>query len=288
MYVGTSRFAVPSLEALHQAGYRVRLVVTQPDRQAGRGLRLRASPVKTAAENLGIPLFQPERIKAIESEDRIRSVQPDLLVVAAYGQILPANLLAIPRLGCVNVHASLLPRHRGPAPVAWAILSGDEETGVTIMEMETGVDTGPIIAQRRLKIDPAETAVSLEARLAEAGAALLVETLPGIVSGSVERRPQRAEGVTYAPRLGSEDGKIDRSMPAREIDRRVRALTPNPGCWIDLDGQMVKVLRGHVSGEGEATRSIRLPTSDGVYVLDEVQVAGGRPMSAEAYLRGRR
>ncbi len=279
---------MPTLKALHRSGHHIPLVVTQPDRPAGRGLRLKPSPVKTTAEELGITVFQPERLKDPDSEGRIRSVQPDLLVVVAYGQILTSRMLAIPRLGALNVHASLLPRHRGPAPVAWAILSGDEETGVTIMKMEAGVDTGPIIAQTRLKIDPGETAVSLEARLAEAGAALLLEALPAFVRGSVEARPQPANGVTYAPRLRSEDGKLDRTMPAHEIDRRVRALTPSPGCWLDLDGRMVKVLRGHLGSAGEVTGGVRLQSSDGVYVIDEVQVAGGRPMSAEAYLRGRR
>ncbi len=240
------------------------------------------------AEELGLGLFQPARIRDVEADRRIRSLRPDLLVAVAYGQILPMSLLAVPRLGALNLHASLLPRHRGPAPIAWALLSGDLETGVTIIQMEAEVDTGPIIAQRRLSIGPQETANTLEARLAEAGAALLVETLPALARRAVAPLPQPAEGVTYAPRLRSEDGRLNLDMSAKEIDRRVRALSPSPGCWISLGTGAVKVLRGRVAGEDEPPGGLALQTRDGVYVVEEVQVPGRRPVSAAAYLRGRR
>jgi methionyl-tRNA formyltransferase len=209
------------------------------------------------------------------------------MVVVAYGQILPGSLLNAPRLGTLNVHASLLPRHRGPAPVEWAILSGDSETGVTIMQMDAGVDTGPILAQERLPIAPAETAETLSKRLAEAGASLMVGTLDKLQRGEIAAKPQPLEGVTHARRLRSEDGKLDpRTMSAQEIDRHVRALGERVGCWITLKGVELKVLKGHPGGEvGDA---IPVETRDGVYFVDEVQPAGGRRMSAAAWARGRR
>lgn len=266
----------------------VPLVVTQPDRPAGRGLRTLSSPVKLAARELGLEVFQPQRIKDRAAIDPIRKVGADLHVVVAYGQIIPPPLLAVPRLGTVNVHASLLPRHRGAAPIVWAILSGDSQTGVTIMQMDAGLDTGPILTQDATRIAPDETARSLESRLAEHGADLLVATLPRLANGSVEPVPQPADGATYARRLTSEDGKLDpQTMSAIEIDRRVRALTPQPGCWITVNSASVKLLAGHLpnsaGGDGLAVETV-----DGTYVIDEVQPAGGRPMSAAAWTRGRR
>ena len=245
------------------------------------------SAIKLQATELGLPLFQPERIRNEDAQARIRDVGADAMVVVAYGQILPASLIEAPRLGTLNVHASLLPRHRGPAPIEWAILSGDTETGLTIMKMNAGVDTGPILAQERVPIAPDETAPRLEGRLANLGGQLLVRTLDELANGRIQPIPQPVVGTTHAPRLRSEDGKLDPgTMSAEEIDRRVRALGERVGTWITLHGTELKVFRGHRDGdEGEG---VPVQTTDGVYVIDEVQPAGGRRMSAAAWARGRR
>jgi methionyl-tRNA formyltransferase len=242
---------------------------------------------KLLAVKMGLEVFQPERIRDEAAQARIREAGADVMVVVAYGQILPASLLNAPRLGTLNVHASLLPRHRGPAPVEWAILSGDSETGVTIMQMDAGVDTGPILAQQRVPISPDETAGPLEGQLADLGGRLLVRTLDDLAAGRIQAVPQSDEGATHAPRLRSEDGKLDPlTMSAREIDRRVRALSERVGCWMRLNGTEVKVIRGHL--DGAAGDGIPVATSDGLYVVDEVQPAGGRRMPAAAWARGRR
>ena len=262
-------------------------MVTQPDRVAGRGLRLLQSGTKRLALELGLEVFQPERIREEVAQARIRVVRADVMVVVAYGQILPASLLDAPRLGTLNVHASLLPRHRGPAPIEWSILSGDTQTGVTIMQMDAGVDTGPILAQSRVPIPPDLSAGPLEGQLAELGARLMVETLDKLQRGAITAVPQPAEEATHAPRLTSEDGKLNPAiMSAQEIDRRVRALSERLGCWITLNGAEVKVIRGHL--DAAAGDGIPVPTADGIYVVDEVQPPGGRRMTAAAWARGRR
>ncbi len=246
-----------------------------------------ASGIKLLGLELGLPIFQPERIREQDSERRLRELAPDTMVVVAYGQILPAGLLNVPRLGTLNVHASLLPRHRGPAPIEWAIIAGDSETGVTIMRMDAGVDTGPMLAQERVPIAPEETAETLSKRLAEVGARLLVQTLAKLQHGEITAESQPLEGVTHARRLRSEDGKLDpETMSAHEIDRRVRALGERIGCWLTLNGVDLKIRKGHPGGEpGDA---IPVETRDGVYFVDDVQPAGGRRMSAAAWARGRR
>ncbi|TMF11203.1 MAG: methionyl-tRNA formyltransferase [Chloroflexi bacterium] len=280
-------FAGPSLNQLREAGHDVALVVTQPDRLGGRGMRTLQSAIKLQATEMHLPVFQPERIRTEEAQARIREVGADLMVVVAYGQILPASLIDGPRLGTVNVHASLLPRHRGPAPIEWAILRGDSETGVTIMQMDIGVDTGPILAQERVPMASEEIAPRLEGRLANVGGRLLVRTLDDLVEGRVQPVPQPAVGVTYAPRLRSEDGKLDpTTMTAEDIDRKVRALVGRVGTWMTLKGVDVKVLRGH--RDGAVVEGLPIQTVDGIYVVDEVQPPGGRVMSAAAWARGRR
>jgi methionyl-tRNA formyltransferase len=287
VFAGTATFGQPTLNLLYAAGHEIALVVTQPDRAAGRGLRLLQSGTKLLALEMGLEVFQPERIRDEAAQARIREVGADVMVVVAYGQILPASLLHAPRLGTLNVHASLLPRHRGPAPVEWAILSGDSETGVTIMQMDAGVDTGPILAQQRVPIAPDETAGPLEGQLADLGGRLLVRALDDLAAGRIQAVPQPDAGATHAPRLRSEDGKLDpQTMSAREIDRRVRALSERVGCWMSLNGTEVKVIRGRLGGA--AGDGIPVATSDGVYVVDEVQAAGGRRMPAAAWARGRR
>jgi methionyl-tRNA formyltransferase len=287
VFAGTAAFGRPTLQQVVDAGHEIPLVVTQPDRIGGRGMKPIASGIKLLALELGLPIFQPERIRDEDAQRRIRELDPDAMVVVAYGQILPDSLLNAPRLGTLNVHASLLPRHRGPAPVEWAILSGDSSTGVTIMQMDAGVDTGPMLAQERVPIAPEETAETLSKRLAEAGASLLVQTLDKLGRGEITAKPQPLEGVTHARRLRSEDGKLDpRTMSAQEIDRRVRALGERIGCWVTLKAVELKVVKGH-SG-GEPGDGIPVETRDGVYFVDEVQPAGGRRMSAAAWARGRR
>ena len=253
----------------------------------GRGLKPLPSAVKTLAAELNLPVFQPDRIRDEAAQDRIREVGADVMVVVAYGQILPASLINIPRLGTLNVHASLLPRHRGAAPIEWAILSGDRETGVTIMQMDAGVDTGPILAQERTTIAPNETTRPLETRLAEMGGELMVRTLDDLANGRIQAAAQPAEDATHAPRLRSEDGKLSPStMSADEIDRKVRALADRVGTWLTVDGVELKVFRGHPGGE--VGDGIPVETAKGVYVVEEVQPAGGRRMSAAAWARGRR
>lgn len=261
--------------------------MTQPDRLAGRGLKPVASPIKARAAELGLPVYQPERIRDEQAEAHIRATNPDLMVVVAYGQILPARLLEAPRLGTVNVHASLLPRHRGAAPIEWAILSGDSETGVTIMQMDAGVDTGPILAQERISIGPRETARSLEAQLATRGGSLLASTIGGLEHGRVNPRPQSETDATPAPRVSSQDGMLDpATMSADVIDRKVRALAERVGTWLTIKDVEVKVLRGHP--DGAAGDGVPIETRDGTYIVDEVQPPSGRRMSAAAWLRGRR
>jgi methionyl-tRNA formyltransferase len=245
-----------------------------------------SSAIKLQAMEMGLPIFQPERIREDAALSRIEALTPDLMVVVAYGQILPARLIEMPRLGTLNVHASLLPRHRGPAPIEWAILNGDRETGVTIMQMDAGVDTGPILSQRAVSITPDETAQQLEDRLAHEGARLLVETIDHLRWGDVKPVPQPAEGVSHAARLKSQDGKLDpTTMTAASIDRRVRALSQRIGTWMRVNGVDLKILRGHL--DGSTSGGIPVQTVGGTYVLDEVQPSGGRPMSAAAWMRGR-
>jgi methionyl-tRNA formyltransferase len=285
VFAGTSSFAVPSLRALVEVGHQLTLVVTQPDRPAGRGLKLTASPVKQTAIELDLSLFQPPRIREAEAVKTIGETEPDVLVVVAYGQILPPELLHLGRFGAVNVHASLLPRYRGPAPIAWSILNGDKETGVTIMQMDEGVDTGDILAQAAIPLNGNETVQELEATLSELGARLLVKTLERLERGEIETRRQ-PEGVSHAPKLATDHGKVDQTLTAVEIDRRVRALTPSPGCWMELQGESVKVLAGHPDGKVDG--GIAVPTPDGVYVVDRVQPPGKKAMSAAEWLRGKR
>ena len=259
---------MPSLQALHQAGHEIQLVITQPTRP-GHRMKPAPPPVKVAAESWGLEVIQPERIKAPEVADQLRRVAPDLLVVVAYGQIIPASVLSIPRLGAVNVHASLLPRHRGAAPVAHAILSGDRETGVTIMRMDEKLDHGPILAVRKTGIGAGEDAAALTRRLAVMGAELLVETLERL--DQITPVEQDHDRATLAPRLRREDGELDWNVDPAEIDRRVRGLHPWPGVTMPTKSGPVKVLSGHVEGDR--------------YVPDVVQLPGKKPAPAKQVLR---
>jgi methionyl-tRNA formyltransferase len=259
---------VPSLRALHAAGHGVLLVITQPDRPARRGLKVTASPVKAAALELGLPVYQPEKMRDPEVGERLRNLDPDVMVVVAYGQIIPRDVLSIPARGVVNVHASLLPRHRGASPIAHAILAGDRETGVTIMKMDEQLDHGPLLAVQATPVGETEDAVALTARLAAMGALLLVITLESL--DAIREVEQEHALATTAPRLRREDGQLEGSEPALEIDRRVRALQPWPGVTLPTKRGRVKVLSGHVEGDR--------------YVPDLVQLPGKKPAPAKQVL----
>jgi methionyl-tRNA formyltransferase len=297
LFLGTAAFAVPQLRAT-ATQHEIVAVVTQPDRPGDRGLPA-PRPVGEAAQQLGLKVLQPARVRDLDTVAALVALNADCLVVAAYGQILPAALLDGVRLGAVNVHASLLPRWRGASPVAYAILAGDAETGVSIMRTEAGLDTGPVYAQRRIAIPPDATTPALTASLAELGADLLVETLAGIEGGSATATPQDESQATYAPRLTRSDGDVEwANFSAIEIDRRVRALQPWPGVIAPIEGARVRLLEGAainapgvaapgtvVSVEGE---SVAIATRHDAYRVDKVLPPASRPMSAAAFLRGRR
>lgn len=238
IFMGTAEFACPSLSALHaHGGFEVVAVVTQPDRPAGRHLALSPPPVKVTAQRLGLPVWQPARARDPDFIAQVQREAPDLVAVAAYGQLLPAALLAIPRWGCLNVHASLLPKYRGAAPIQWALLNDEVQTGVTIMKIDEGLDTGPILAQEPVPIEPTDTAQTLHDRLAARGAELLVRTIPLYVTGQLVPKPQPAEGASYARKISKEDGLLDWTQPARAVWNRVRALNPWPGAFTYLAAQ---------------------------------------------------
>ena len=292
--MGSPDFAVPVLQALAGA-YPLAGVVTQPDRPAGRGLTLVPPPVKRTALELGLPVVQPEKLRTPEALAELRAWSPDLIVVAAFGQILRPAVLDLPRFGCLNVHASLLPRWRGAAPIQAALLAGDTETGVTIMKLDPGVDTGPTLSRRALPIGPDDTAGDLFERLAPLGAQLLLETLPGYLAGSLALQPQDAARATYAPMLKKEDGQLDFSRPADELARRVRAFQPWPGTWMRWSGGDLKVQRAR-PGSGQAEPGATLVsdgwpavgTPDGILILEKVQAAGKKSLSGKDFLVGAR
>jgi methionyl-tRNA formyltransferase len=300
VFMGSPDFSLPVLRMLARH-YQVAGVVTQPDRPKGRGQTLTAPPVKIQALELGLPVIQPRRLREPEAMGQLQAWQPDLIVVAAFGQILRPAVLELPRFGCVNVHASLLPRWRGAAPIPAAILNGDDQTGVTIMRMDAGVDTGPVLSQRPLAILPDDTAGSLSERLAASGAELLIETLPGYLAGQLLPLPQDETQATYASMLKKEDGLLDFTQPAVDLARRVRAFNPWPGAYTLWQGQILKVQRAHSIHDPQPTAAKATPgtpliqeglpafiTGDGLLILDEVQPAGKKPMPGKIFLMGAR
>ncbi|MGF1503855.1 MAG: methionyl-tRNA formyltransferase [Anaerolineae bacterium] len=296
VFMGTPEFAVPSLQALVDQ-FEVVGVVTQPDRPAGRGQQVRQSAVKQKAVALDLPVFQPKSLRRDEAVLKLRTWAPDVIVVAAFGQILRPTVLDLPPHGCINVHASLLPRWRGAAPIQYAIRAGDEQTGVTIMKMDPGLDTGPMLMKRAIPIAPEETAGSLHDKLAALGAALLPEALTGYLNGDITPEPQPDQGVTLAPTLSKDDGAIDWGDPADAIDRQVRAYDPWPGTFTTYEGDLLKVKGGTPLPEADAgeppgtlvalDEALCVQTGAGLYRLHELQPAGKRTMSAEAFLAGR-
>ena len=293
--MGSPDFAVPVLQRL-AANYPVVGVVTQPDRPAGRGNKLTAPPVKTSAEELCIPTIQPEKLKLPVAIEQLTAWKPDVIVVAAFGQILRQNVLDLPRFGCINVHASLLPRWRGASPIQAAIAAGDAETGVTIMKMDRGVDTGPLLAQQTIAIAPEDTALSLSGKLAALGADLLIDTLPDYLSGTLIPQIQPDEGATYAPLIEKEAGRLDFSLPAVVLERRVRAYYPWPVAFFEWGEGVLKVFSAHVENSQTFTPGSRqilsgfpaVSTNEGWLVLDEVQPSGKKVMSGKAFLSGAR
>jgi methionyl-tRNA formyltransferase len=296
--MGTPQFAVPSLESLVDAGHEVLAVFTQPDRPKGRGQQLAVSPVKAAALSRGLPVFQPERIRRPEVVEQLRDAQAEAMVVVGYGQIIPQSILDLPPLGIVNVHASLLPKYRGAAPIQWAIAQGDTRTGVTTMRIDAGLDTGDMLLKAELEIGPEETAPELSERLAPLGARLLVETLKGLVDESIVPEPQNESEATLAPILRKEDGRIDWRRQAGEIYNRARGFAPWPGAWTKFRSQGLQVTRCQVAGErdlGEpgtlhlVGRRVLVSAGEGSTLeLLEVQPEGRKRMAAEAFRNGQR
>jgi methionyl-tRNA formyltransferase len=299
VFMGTPGFAVPILEALAaQQDYELVCVVTQPDRPAGRGRRLAVSAVKEAALAWGLPVWQPPTLRNPEAVERLRALSPTVIVIAAFGQILRPNVLAIPPWRCINVHASLLPRWRGAAPIPAAILAGDDETGVTIMLLDEGMDTGPVLAQASLPIRPDDTTGSLSERLAALGAELLIATLSRWLAGEIQPVPQDNGLATACKPLRKEEGRLDWSLPAIELERRVRAYNPWPGAYTMWLDQRLKVLRAKSLLDWHGPQSpgqvLDLPegtavaTGAGALLLLEVQLAGRRVMNITDFVRGQR
>jgi methionyl-tRNA formyltransferase len=293
VFMGSPEFALPVLRKL-ATQYPVVGVVTQPDRPAGRGRVLTPPPVKVMADELMLPVIQPRRLSEAEALEALQAWSPQLIVVAAFGQILRPAVLDLPEYGCINVHGSLLPRWRGAAPIQAAILHGDENTGITIMRMDPGIDTGPVLSQKSLSISPTDTGTSLSARLADLGANLLLESLPAYLSDELVPQPQDDSLATYAPMIQKEQGLLDFSTPALSLERQVRAFTPWPRSYFYWNNQLIMVRRAHVQDDradppGKHLIDQGFPaisTSSGILVLDELQLAGRKVQSGKAFLQG--
>ena len=292
VFMGSPDFAVPTLRTLAQH-YEIAGVVTQPDRPSGRGRELKAPPIKLLAMDLGLSIIQPEKLREPAAMEQLRLWSPDLIVVAAFGQILRPDVLTLPSHGCINVHGSILPRWRGAAPIQAALLNGDSETGVTIMQMDKGVDTGAMLSQRAIKIEDEDTAGSLFEKLSTLGADLLIETLPRYLSGELQPQLQDESKATYASMLKKEDGLLDFTRTAEELVRRVRAFNPWPSAFFEWNGGMMKIHRAHaeMGNESAGKRLVyrgqaAVGTGSGILVLDEVQPAGKKSMSGKSFLSG--
>lgn len=294
--MGTPHFSVPALQALHQSGYEITLVVTQPDRPRGRGRRIKPSPVKQTALDLGYPVIQPSSLKKPDFAAQIKSFNPDFQVVIAYGKILPENVLALPRIGTINIHASLLPKLRGAAPIQWAIINGETETGVCSMLMDKGMDTGDVLLTAKETIEPDDTAGTLHDRLAVSGARVLIDTLKAYADNAIRPIPQDHDLATYAPILTKDDGLINWSKPARELESFIRGVTPWPGAytfWGDkrlkiFSSTPVKVDISQTPGtvlEGFPDE-LRVATGQDALSVREIQGASGKRLKIKEFLRG--
>ena len=300
IFCGTPQFAVPTLERLFAEKFSIQLVITNSDEPRGRGQAVQPSPVKQSAMQHELALYQPARLKSDEAREHLAQYHPDAIVIVAYGQIIPQWMLDIPPLGCINLHASLLPKYRGAAPIAWAIMRGEEETGVTTMKIDAGLDTGDILLERREPILGDDTRETLEKRLSVIGAGLMVETLRGLERGDVTPQPQDSSQASMAPKLRKEDGRIDWTRPAPEIARRVRALTPWPGAYTSFRGNLLHIWAAEFVSAGEEWRlapgaiaieqgRFAVGCGDGTaLVIREVQLQGRKRLSAREFMNGAR
>ena len=288
VFMGTPEFSVPVLQALHDAGHEIVCVYTQPPRPAGRGKKDRASAVHVRAQNLGLPVRHPVSLKGAEAQADFAALEADIAVVVAYGLILPQAVLDAPRLGCLNIHASLLPRWRGAAPIHRAVMAGDAQTGVCIMRMEAGLDTGPVMLRAATGIAPEETTGVLHDRLSAMGAALIVQALDRYAD--LTETPQPEEGVTYAAKIDKAEARIDWTQSATEVDRQIRGLSPFPGAWCEIGGERVKLLGSRVAegrGEpGQVLAPLTIACGAGAVAITRLQRAGGRPLPVDQALRG--
>lgn len=294
IFAGTPEFAARALQALIAAGHEIVLVLTQPDRPAGRGMKLTPSAVKIIAEQHGLPIWQPEKLRSVEQQAPVAAAQADVMIVAAYGLILPQAVLDLPRLGCLNIHASLLPRWRGAAPIQRAILAGDATTGITIMQMNAGLDTGDMLSVHSLPIDAHDSAATLHDKLAELGASAIVSTLARLPELQTQRQVQPDTGVTYAEKLKKEEAAIDWQRPAIDLDRMIRAFNPFPSAQTSLSDTPVKIWRAQITDGGgqpgeilsAGKEGITVACGTGALLLTELQKAGGKRMDAAAFLAG--
>ncbi len=294
VFIGTPEFGAIVLERLIKRGHKPFLVITEPDKPVGRKQILTPPPVKVLAGNYHIPVVQPEKLKNWEEE--IRKIKPALIIVAAYGHIIPKEILEIPKYRCLNVHPSLLPKYRGPSPIQYAILNGDEKTGVTIMRLSEKMDAGPIIIQKEVKIDEKETFKKLHDKLAEIGAELLIQTIPKLFAGTISSQEQNEQKATYTKILTKDDGKIDWQKPAKDIEGQIGALNPEPGVFTEYKDKVLKILEADFLsnqtdkqvGEVFLTEDKKLAVQGGknCLILEKLQLEGGKPVSAEDFLRG--
>lgn len=296
VFMGTPDFAVPVLESLCDAGHEVAAVVTQPDKPRGRGKEMQYTPVKKTALERNIKVYQPQKVKDEEFVQILKEINPDVIVVVAFGQILPPVILDMPKYGCINVHASLLPKYRGAAPIQWVIIDGEKETGITTMKMDKGLDTGDMLLKTVVPIDEKETGGSLHDKLAGMGGTLIVETLKGIEEGNIIPEKQDGTKSNYAKMLDKKLGKIDFSKPAAEIERLIRGLNPWPSAYTSLNGKTLKIWDADVRNEKtdmpygmitEVTNDeISVSTGDGLLIIRELQLEGKKRMDTESFLRG--
>lgn len=297
IFMGTPDFAVGTLEALHEAGHEITLVVSQPDRPKGRGHAMQPTPVKEAAERLGLPVYQPAKVK--EATELLEQTEADVMVVAAFGQLIPSKILHMKKYGCINVHASLLPSYRGAAPIQWAVINGEKESGVTIMQMNEGLDTGDMLAKVVVPLDPQETGGSLFDKLSIAGAKLCAETLERMEKGEIQPEPQGESPTPYASMLKKTMGSIDWTKDAMSIERLVRGLNPWPSAYTTWNGKTMKIWRCQVLPDHEGTakgncgeivevtkHAMIVQTGNGRLALQEIQLAGKARMETSAFLRG--
>ena len=294
--MGTPEFAVPSLKALHESHHKIAMVVTQPDRPKGRGRNVIPPPIKTLASNLNLPIIQPQSLKTKEFEDLVTNLKPDFIAVAAFGQILTENILSIPRLGTINVHASLLPKYRGPAPINWAIINGEHETGITTMLMEKGLDTGDILLTAKEPITDQDTALDIHDRLAAIGAKLLVKTLEAFANDTIRPTPQDHSKATYAPMLKKENGHLDWKKPAKTLEMFIRGMTPWPGTFSFHEDNRLKIFSARPVSKnfqeppGTVLESfpdeLEIATGKGALSILEIQGPSGKRLAIKDFLHG--